>query len=311
MRRVLALAERVAASDATVLVTGESGTGKELLARFIHARSSRARKPFQAINCGALSETLLESELFGHVQGAFTGAVRDHAGFFAAAHRGTLFLDEVAETSSAVQVKLLRALQEHTVRPVGATRDVAVDVRLIAATNRDLAAMVAERTFRKDLYFRLRVVALEIPPLRDRRDDILPLARAFIARSCRENQCGPCALGAEALDLFMAHDWPGNVRELENAIERAVVLAEGKPRIEAADLPPEIRQPAPRAHDADDGQVTTLAELERGHILATLARLDGDRPATARALGISDNTLWRRLKQYGLVEPRRSRRRTR
>lgn len=305
MRRVLELAARVAPTDATVSITGETGTGKERLARFIHERSNRAERPFLAINCAAVPEPLLESELFGHRRGAFTGASADKKGLFEAAHEGTLVLDEIGEIPLTVQVKLLRALQERAVRPLGATRDLAVNVRIIAVTNRDLAEMVREKTFRKDLFYRLRVVPLEVPPLRDRREDILPLARFFIARVCAENSCGPCSLSPEALDLLMAYGWPGNVRELENAIERAVVLAEGKPRIEPGDLPPEVRggSPVPMA-TADE--ILTLVEVERRHILATLDRLDGNRRATARALGIGENTLWRKLKSFGGVIPRRS-----
>ncbi|MBC7171004.1 MAG: sigma-54-dependent Fis family transcriptional regulator, partial [Polyangiaceae bacterium] len=244
MRRVLALAERVAATESTVLITGESGTGKERIARLVHARSRRSKKAFVGVNCGALPEPLLESELFGHKRGAFTGATADKQGLFEAASGGTLFLDEIGEMPLSMQVKLLRALQEQAVRPVGSTRDVPVDVRVVAATNRDLAALVDAGGFRKDLFYRLRVIPLELPPLRERRDDILPLARQSIARTCRQNACGPCALSSEVLDALHAYAWPGNVRELENAIERAVVLAEGQPKIVLGDLPPEIRAPA-------------------------------------------------------------------
>ncbi len=303
MRRVRELAERAATTDATVLITGESGTGKELLARFIHERSRRSGGPFVAINCGALPETLLESELFGHEKGSFTGADVRRKGLFETAASGTLFLDEIGETSQALQVRLLRALQERVVRSVGSDRDVRVDVRILAATNQDLEAMISEGKFRKDLFYRLRVVPLEVPPLRERRDDLLPLARSFIARSCRLNQCGPCTLSREALDLLLAYPFPGNVRELENAIERAVVLADKKPSIEAADLPAEIRnKEAPIK-----GEILTLAEVERRHILAALSRLDGNRKRTARILGIGENTLRRRLKQYGVTPKRRGR----
>ncbi|MBI4512206.1 MAG: sigma-54-dependent Fis family transcriptional regulator [Deltaproteobacteria bacterium] len=305
MRRVLDLAGRVAPSDATVLLFGESGTGKERLARFIHERSKRRKGPFLAINCGALPESLLESELFGHVKGAFTGASADKKGLFEAASTGTLFLDEIGETSLQVQVRLLRALQEHSVRPVGSTKDVDVDARILAATNRDLESMVSERTFRKDLFYRLKVVPLELPPLRRRREDILPLARQFISRSCKEHSCGPCSLGPDVVDLLIAYDWPGNVRELENAIERAVLLAEGKPRIEPGDLPPEIRGQPPSARASVPDRILTLEEVERQHILATLDRLGGHRTETATALGIGENTLWRKLKSYGMVKARR------
>jgi DNA-binding NtrC family response regulator len=305
IRRVLELAARVAPSDATVLITGESGSGKERLARFLHDRSKRGKGPFLAINCGALPESLLESELFGHVKGAFTGASADKKGLFEAATNGTLFLDEIGETSPQVQVKLLRALQEHTVRPVGATKDVHVNARIVAATNRDLEAMVSERSFRKDLLYRLKVVPLEVPLLRERREDILPLARQFIGRACKEHSCGPCSLSTEVLDRFMAYDWPGNVRELENTIERAVLLAEGKPRIEPGDLPPEIRGQPTASRVSPQDQILTLEEIERRHILATLDRLGGHRTETAKALGIGENTLWRKLKSYGMVTARR------
>ncbi|MBI2388589.1 MAG: sigma-54-dependent Fis family transcriptional regulator [Deltaproteobacteria bacterium] len=304
MRRVLALAERVAASDATVLITGESGTGTERLAGTILERSRRHGGAFLAVNCGALPEPLLESELFGHMRGAFTGATSDKKGLFEAAAGGTLFLDEIGETSQAMQVKLLRTLQEHTVRPVGAIKDVRVDTRIVAATHRDLARMVEAGAFRSDLFYRLRVVPLEIPALRERREDILPLARQFIARVCAENSCGPCTLRPKTLDLLLAYDWPGNVRELENAIERAVLLAEGQPSIEPSDLPPEIRGVEPR-EPPPRGEVLTLAQAERRHILAVLERFGGNRKATAKALDIGENTLWRKLTSYGVVRTRR------
>ncbi len=308
MRRLLELAARAAPTEANVLITGESGTGKERLARFVHARSRRNAGPFIAINCGALPDTLLESELFGYTKGAFTGAHTDKQGLFQAAAGGTLFLDEIGETSLAMQVRLLRALQERVVRPVGATRDEPIDVRIVAATNRALENMVAAGDFREDLYYRLRVIHLVVPPLRKRREDIPVLARELIARTCMENRCGPCSLSPAALDALEAYAWPGNVRELENAIERAVALAEGKPHIGLTDLPPEVRGevrgpiPAPLWNEDD---ILPLAEIERRYILATLDRLGGNRKATAKALGIGENTLWRRLKRYGLVRKRR------
>ncbi len=306
MRRVIELADRIARSEATVLITGESGTGKERLARRIHESSKRRSGPFLALNCGALPENLLESELFGHKRGAFTGAASDHRGLFEAASGGTLFLDEIGETAPAMQVKLLRALQEQTVRPVGATRDVAVDARIVAATHRDLSAMVEAGTFRADLFYRLRVVPLEIPPLRDRPEDVLPLARQFIARVCAQNQCGPCSLRPRTLDLLVAYQWPGNVRELENAIERAVLLAEGQPAIEPADLPPEVRAERPKRSTKHGAalEIATLEDLERRHILATLEHFRGSRKETAEALGIGENTLWRRLTRYGVIKRR-------
>ncbi|HEY6006597.1 MAG TPA: sigma-54 dependent transcriptional regulator [Anaeromyxobacter sp.] len=312
MRRVLDLAERVAAVNAPVLLTGESGSGKERIARQIHALSPRAGGPFVPVNCGALPESLLESELFGHVKGAFTGADRDHQGLFEAAAAGTLLLDEVGEIPLSVQVKLLRVLQDREVRPVGSSRSRRVDVRVVAATNRDLGEMVRAREFRKDLYYRLKVVSIEVPRLRDRREDVLPLAHAFVRRNCDTYHCGPCSLSARALDRLLEYPWPGNVRELEHAMERAVVLAEGKPRIEEGDLPPEILAGGelPPADEA----LLPLAELERRHILRTLTHHGGGRKQTAKTLGIGTNTLWRKLRAYGVVGksgPRSRRRRRR
>ncbi|MHB1844218.1 MAG: sigma-54 interaction domain-containing protein [Deltaproteobacteria bacterium] len=298
MRRLVSLVERVAETDVPLLLTGESGSGKERVARYIHARSRRAGACFLPVNCGALPENLLESELFGHAKGAFTGADREHEGLFEAAAGGTLLLDEVGEIPPSVQVKLLRVLQDREVRRVGATRSRPVDVRIIAATNRDLEQLVREKSFRKDLYYRLKVVSLEVPPLRARKEDILPLAHGFVRRGCALYHCGPCSLSARALDRLLAHPWPGNVRELEHAVERAVVLAEGKPRIEEGDLPPELLgRGAARA--AEDEPILPLAEIERRHILRVLERCGGRRKETASALGISTNTLWRKLREYG------------
>jgi two-component system, NtrC family, response regulator HydG len=299
MRRVLSLAERVAAVDAPVLLTGESGSGKERIARHIHTHSPRSGGPFIPVNCGALPEHLLESELFGHVKGAFTGADRDHEGLFVAAASGTLLLDEIGEIPLTVQVKLLRVLQDREVRPVGSSKSRRVDVRIVAATNRDLGEMVSARTFRKDLYYRLKVVSIEVPPLRHRREDVLPLAHAFVRRNCNTYHCGPCSLSARALDRLLEYSWPGNVRELEHAMERAVVLAEGKPRIEEGDLPPEILTGG--ESPPTDDSLRSLAEVERRHILRVLAHHGGSRKATAKTLGIGTNTLWRKLSAYGAV----------
>ncbi len=307
MRAVVTLAERVAIVDSPVLLTGESGVGKERIARLIHAhaRSRRARGPFIPVNCGALPESLLESELFGHVKGAFTGADRDHKGLFEAAVGGTLLLDEVGEIPLSVQVKLLRVLQDREVRRVGSTEARAVNIRIVAATNRELEEMVREKSFRKDLYYRLKVVSIEVPPLRSRREDILPLAHQFVRRGCATYHCGPCSLSAEALDKLLAYSWPGNVRELEHAMERAVVLAEGKPKIEVTDLPPEILGDR-RGAVAEDEEHLALAEVERRHILRVLDRCGGNRKETAKALGIATNTLWRKLREYGVVQGGRS-----
>ena len=299
MRAVIALAGRVAIVDAPVLLTGESSTGKERVARLIHARSKRQRGPFMPVNCGALPENLLESELFGHVKGAFTGADREHKGLFEAAAGGTLLLDEVGEIPMTVQVKLLRVLQDSQVRRVGGTETRTVDVRILAATNRDLEEMVGAKLFRRDLYYRLKVVSIEVPPLRTRKEDILPLAHGFVKHSCSRYHCGPCILSGPALDRLLSHSWPGNVRELEHAIERAVVLADGKPRIDEGDLPPELLR---RASPADvDAAPLPLVEIEKRHILRVLERTGGNRKESAQALGIATNTLWRKLRQYGVI----------
>jgi MoxR-like ATPase len=241
MKQVVDLACRVAKVDATILITGETGTGKERIARLVHDESPRTAGPFVAINCGAVTETLLESELFGHVRGAFTGAATDRPGLFEAANHGTLLLDEVGEVSPGMQVKLLRVLQEREIRRVGENASRKVDVRVLAATNRDLSHGVAGGTFRQDLYYRLKVVELNMPPLRDRRDDILPLARVLLAETAVRMNRKIAGLAPAAADQLLRYEWPGNVRELENAMERAVALARGS-RVEPEDLPEEIRQ---------------------------------------------------------------------
>ncbi|WP_437485580.1 sigma 54-interacting transcriptional regulator [Sorangium sp. So ce1014] len=299
MQRVLELARRVAQVDATVLVTGESGTGKERVARLVHDASPRARGPLLAINCAAIPEPLIESELFGHARGAFTGAARDRAGIFEAAAGGTLFLDEVGDLSAGVQVKLLRALQTREVRRVGENRSRAVDVRVVAATHRELAADVSAGRFRKDLYYRLNVIELRLPPLRERREDILPLARALLAQAAARMRRPAPRLSPGAADRLVRYAWPGNVRELENAMERAVALAEGR-RIEAGDLPEEARSalPPPDAGPRDE-RARTLGDVEKEHILAALARHGGNQTRTAAELGIGVSTLYRKLKEYG------------
>ena len=304
MDRVLDLAQTVARVDTTVLFTGESGVGKELLARYLHDESPRADGPFIAVNCGALPETLLESELFGCVKGAFTGADRDKDGLFEAARGGTIFLDEIGETSAATQVKLLRVLQEKTIRPVGSTAERSIDVRIVAATNRDLGQMVAGNTFRKDLYYRLKVVAADIPPLRARRDDILPLARDFVVASCRAFNLDTKRLAPDAVQSLTAHSWPGNVRELRNAMEHAVVIAGDKPKITTAELPSEVRDGAAATGGVLFGDVLPMADLERRYIIQVLERFEGNRTHTARALGIGANTLWRKLKAWGVPPAR-------
>ncbi len=301
MHRVLDLVAKVAQVDTTVLVTGESGTGKERIARMLHEGSPRSRGELVAINCAALPEPLLESELFGHVRGAFTGATSDKKGLFAAARGGTLLLDEIGEMTLGLQAKLLRVLQEREVRPVGATVSIPVDVRVVAATNRDLSAMVAENLFRQDLYYRLDVIRIEIPPLRARRDDVLPLARHCIEKLCNAHGVTTKTLSAEVATLLTTHGWPGNVRELENAIEHAIVLAGRATKLQLEHLPPALTNTrrSPVAALIDD--TMSLNELERRYTLAVLERNHGSRIATARALGIGTNTLWRKLKRWGVA----------
>ena len=300
MRRVVDLARRVGQVDSTVLVTGESGVGKERVARLIHDASTRTGGPFVAINCGAVPEGLLESELFGHARGAFTGATQDRPGLFEAAQGGTLFLDEIGEVPPAMQVKLLRALQEHEVRRVGENRNRRVDARVVAATNRDLAAEVHAARFRQDLYYRLRVVEIRVPPLRERRDDILPLARTFLVEAGERLGRRISGLSPAAAQQLVRHDWPGNVRELENAVERAVVLARGH-RIDVEDLPEEVGVALPGLPAAG---VQTLREVERNYIEAVLRDNDGNRARTAQQLGIGAATLYRKIKEYRLQAAR-------
>ena len=306
MENALDLAQTVARVDTTVLIRGESGVGKELLARFIHDESPRADSRCIAVNCGALPETLLESELFGHVKGAFTGADCERPGLFESARGGTLFLDEIGETSLATQVKLLRVLQERKVRAVGAADEHPIDVRVLAATNRDLEQMVAVGSFRKDLYYRLNVVAVELPPLRERREDILPLAREFLAASCRTYGLTPRTLSPEAVDAITGYRWPGNVRELQNAIERAVVLSGDRPKVGRDDLPREVREGEQGEQGLSFDAILPIADLERRYVLDVLERMGGNRSATAKALGIGTNTLWRKLKSWGVPPARQS-----
>jgi DNA-binding NtrC family response regulator len=296
MRRVLDLARRVAKVESTTLVTGESGVGKERLARLIHDESSRSAGPFVAVNCGAVTETLLESELFGHARGAFTGADRDRAGFFEAATGGTLFLDEIGEISAGMQVKLLRALQEKEVRRVGESRSRPVDVRVVAATNRSLPDEVGAGRFRQDLFYRLRVIELRIPPLRDRPEDILPLARVFLAETARRMSRKLTGFTPRAADQLVRHPWPGNVREVQNAIEHAVALSSGS-RVDVEDLPEELRTALPRARST--GATRSLEDVEREYILAAVEAAGGNRTRAAADLRIGLATLKRKLKRYG------------
>jgi two-component system response regulator HydG len=295
MRDVLERVRRVAPTDATVLVTGESGTGKELVARAVHLASRRGDRPFVPVNCAAITETLLESELFGHAKGAFTGATRARRGLFEEASGGTLFIDEIAETSPGFQARLLRALQEGEIRRVGESSPVQVDVRVIAASNQDLRRAIAERRFREDLFYRLNVVPLRIPPLRERGDDIPLLAAHFLHRF-NERSGEHKVLSPDALARLQQHGWPGNVRELENVLEQAAALTPG-PEIRAADL--HLEPAGPPA--APPGQLAAaVAEAERRAIEAALARSPDDLGRVARELGISPTTLWRKMRRHAI-----------
>jgi len=299
MKRVLGLARRAAKVDSTVLITGESGAGKERIAQLIHEESGRAHKAFVAVNCAAVTESLLESELFGHAKGAFTGATHDRPGLFEAASGGTLFLDEVGEVPAAMQAKLLRVLQEKEVRRVGENQSRKVDVRVVAATNRHLLEEVNAGRFRQDLYYRLRVIELKVPALRERREDILPLARMLLAEATERMGRRVGSFSPEAADQLLRYAWPGNVRELSNAIERAVALCEGS-RVERDDLPEEVRAAPPSF--LPGATPRRLEDMEREYILAVLARNDGNRSRTAEQLDIGLATLYRKLKQYGHAE---------
>jgi DNA-binding NtrC family response regulator len=296
MQRVFEIIDQVAPSKATVLITGESGTGKELVANAIHQRSPRANGPFIKLHCAALAESLLESELFGHEKGSFTGAMARKDGRFSLADGGTLFLDEIGEISPAIQVKLLRFLQEHEFERVGGTQTIRVDVRVVAATNRNLLDEISKGRFREDLYYRLNVVSLEMPSLRERRADVPALVKFFIDRYAAANGKSIEGSTPDALELLMNYNWPGNVRELENAIERAVVLCPG-PQIEAKYLPPSIKpMVAPTSMPVIPG--ATLAELERYAILETMKATGGSTSRAAEMLGISTRTVQYRLHEY-------------
>jgi DNA-binding NtrC family response regulator len=296
MHRVIDVARRVAQVDSTVLLTGESGVGKERIARFIHEESARAGGPFVAINCAAVPENLLESELFGHVRGSFTGATQDRVGLFEAANSGTLLLDEIGEVPPPMQVKLLRALQERQIRRVGENRNRPVSARVIAATNRDLVKEIRAARFREDLYYRLRVVEIRIPPLRERREDVLALARAFVTDAAARTGRKVSGFTPAAAHQLLRYGWPGNVRELENAIERAVVLT-ARGRIDIEDLPPEVGLAVPDAIVPTD--VRPLADVEREYIKSVLRAVGGNRSQAARKLGIGEATLYRKIKQFG------------
>ncbi len=305
MQAVFKMVDKIAATPATVLITGASGTGKELIARSIHDRSERHGRPFVAINCGAIPETLLESQLFGHVKGSFTGADRDHDGFCRQAEGGTIFLDEIGETPHAIQVKLLRMLQEREIYPVGSSKSVKVDLRVIAATNRDLEQEVAEGRFRTDLYYRLNVIPVDLPALNRRRDDIPLLVDHFLKRHCPDYSGGLSAMVAkEALQALQAYDWPGNVRELENVIERASIIRDGS-QIVLEDLSEAIRFPngEPAASERLVGCHVPLEDVEKAHILKVLEGVGGHKKRAAEILDINPSTLYRKLLRYGVQSP--------
>jgi DNA-binding NtrC family response regulator len=299
MAQAINIAARAAASRATVLVRGESGTGKEVLARAIHSASPRVARPLVAVNVAALPETLLESEMFGHERGAFTGAERQHRGRFEQADGGTLFLDEIGDLPMGVQAKLLRALQEQRFERLGGTGSIQVDVRVVAATSRDLEAMVQASQFREDLYYRLNVVSIEIPPLRERREDIPDLVDRFLRRFGAEAGSRVHEVSREAMDRLVKHDYPGNVRELENLIHRAVVLARG-PQITTTDLPLHLSDLPPEVETDQGSLVERLAAIERGLLVQALEDADGVQTRAARALGIGERHLRYRLRKYGL-----------
>ncbi len=300
IRELVDLARRVAKVDSTVLITGESGAGKERFARLLHEESARSSGPFVAVNCGAIAESLLEAELFGHARGAFTGANTDRPGLFEAANGGTLLLDEIGEISPAMQVTLLRTLQEREVRRVGENKSRKFDVRIVAATNRDLSKDIEGGQFRQDLYYRLKVVELHVPPLRERREDLLPLARVLLADSSLRMKRKVFGLSPRVADQLLRYDWPGNVRELQNTMERAVALARGN-RVELEDLPEEVRQAIPKP--IVQGAVRPLCDVEKDYILAALERNGGNQTQTAKQLRIGSATLYRKLKAYGAATP--------
>ena len=300
-RRVKDLIERVAQSDSTILIFGETGTGKEVAAKLVHARSPRRAKPFVVVDCAALQDDLLQNELFGHERGAFTGADRLKPGLFEVADGGTIFLDEIGEINESTQVKLLRVLDSSEFRHVGGTSEIRVDVRVLAATNRDLEGMVVRGQFRQDLYYRLKTIAIELPPLRDRAEDISLLATYFAERRVRRSGMTK-RIGAAAMERLLRHHWPGNVRELLHAVEAATVMCEG-PEIQPEHFSPTLREssiPPVDERDGDDA-LLTLRDLEARHIARVLRSTDGHRGEAARILGISERNLYRKIKEYRLL----------
>lgn len=296
------LAGRIAQSDSTVLIRGESGTGKELVARAIHHHSPRVNGPFVSINCAALPETLLESELFGYKKGAFTGAIKDKEGLFKVADGGTFFLDEVGSTSMAIQVKLLRVLEEKKVTPVGGTKEDEVDVRLIAATNADLEEEVKLGRFRPDLFYRLNVIPIDIPPLRERQEDIKLLVDHFVKKFCSKVNLTPKSVSDEAMEILIRYPWPGNVRELENTIERAVLLNRSG-SLGTSDFPEKLIKAEPRPMvSEEDPKTPTLEAIEKAYIHFVISQTEGKKAKAAKILGIDTSTLYRKLEKYNLAE---------
>jgi len=302
MLDVLSMVSKVAHTDSTVLITGESGTGKELVAKAIHLNSRRKNRAFITINCGALPENLQESELFGHVRGAFTGAIKDKPGLFHEANGGTLFLDEIGETALSTQVKVLRFLQDGEIRRVGENEPVFVDVRLLAATNKDLQKLIEENLFREDLYYRLNVIPIHLPALRQRRDDIPLLTNHFFEKYKEKAKKKVTSISPEAMKILTGYDWPGNVRELENVMERAIILT-NKNMLMPEDLPAALQESHRRTPDEDMDIVLgeqTLEELEKHYILKTLEKYNWNQKKVSEVLDISTTTLWRKLKNYGI-----------
>jgi two-component system, NtrC family, response regulator AtoC len=296
MEKVYRLIEKMSGISSNVLIIGETGTGKELVARAIHYNSERSDRPFVAVNCGALTESLLESELFGHLKGAFTGAIANQEGFFRKADKGTLFLDEISEVSHGLQVKLLRAIQEREVIPVGSREPLRFDVRLIAATNRLLEDEVKKGTFREDLFYRINVITIPLPPLRDRKEDVPLLVNHFLQKYAQRLGKPSVKILREAMQALVNYDWPGNVRELENMIERAVALCEGD-LIERTDLPDKLTQVKIAIRDLDEYEMT-LDALEEQHIMRVLQKVNGDKVKASQILGINLSTLYRKLARY-------------
>jgi DNA-binding NtrC family response regulator len=297
---VLQVVKKVAPTDSSVLINGESGTGKELIAEAIHFNSPRKNKPFVPINCGALPKDLQESELFGYVKGAFTGAQTNKKGLFEEANGGTIFLDELGEMELPLQVKLLRFLQDHKIFRIGDAKPIVVDVRIICATNKDLKKLIAEKRFREDLYYRVNVISLMLPPLRERKEDIPLLAEFFCSKFSERFARPECRLSSEALDQLTNYAWPGNIRELQNVLERSVILAEGS-LIGSEHFPKDFEETRVNIQEIL-GDQPTLDDLERRYILETLRATHGNKVLTCERLGISNTTLWRKLKEYGVAQ---------